>query len=188
MTVSVLRDRFGKVIGASKVARDITERKQAERLQRLLTDELNHRVKNTLATVQAIASQSLQRSSSPSHFVEAFSGRIRALAQAHSLLTGDTLRGADIGAIVRDQLLLGVAGDDRISCSGPFVMINPQAAVQLALVLHELGTYAQVWHCRSPTGGCRFTGACGRTRPITSCSIGGKSAAEGHRSDDAALA
>jgi len=59
LSVSVLRDRFGKIIGASKVARDITERKQAERLQHLLIEELNHRVKNTLATVQAIAGQVL---------------------------------------------------------------------------------------------------------------------------------
>src|SRR5262249_38834020 len=59
LTVSPLRDRLGNVIGASKVARDISERKQAEKLQRLLVDELNHRVKNTLATIQAIASQSL---------------------------------------------------------------------------------------------------------------------------------
>jgi PAS domain S-box-containing protein len=153
LTVSALRDRFGKVIGASKVARDVTERKQAERLQQLLTDELNHRVKNTLATVQAIASQSLLRSSSPSHFVDAFSGRIRALAQAHSLLTSETLRGADVGAIVRDQVLLGAAGDDRISCSGPSVTISPQTAVQLALVLHELGTNARKYGALSVPNG-----------------------------------
>jgi PAS domain S-box-containing protein len=143
LSVSVLRDRFGKIIGASKVARDITERKQAERLQHLLIEELNHRVKNTLATVQAIAGQSLLRSSSAGHFVSAFSGRIQALARAHTLLTQDVLRGAEVGAIVRDQVLFGATGDDRISCSGPSVMLNSQAAVQLSLVLHELGTNAR---------------------------------------------
>jgi len=153
LSVSALRDRFGKVVGASKVVRDITERKQAERLQHLLVEELNHRVKNTLATVQAIAGQSLLRSSSPNHFVTAFSGRIQALARAHTLLTQETLRGADIGAIVRDQVLLGAAGDDRISCSGPSIMLNPQAAVQLSLVLHELGTNARKYGALSiPTG------------------------------------
>jgi PAS domain S-box-containing protein len=153
LTVSALRDRFGKVIGAAKVARDITERKQSEKLQHLLTEELNHRVKNTLATIQAIASQSLLHSSSPRNFVAAFSGRIQALAQAHSLLTRETLRGADMGAIVRDQVLLGAAGDDRISCSGPSVMINPRAAVQLALVLHELGTNARKYGALSVPNG-----------------------------------
>ena len=65
LTVSPLRDPSGNVVGASKVGRDITERKRAEKLQRILTDELSHRVKNTLATVQAIASQSLARARSP---------------------------------------------------------------------------------------------------------------------------
>jgi PAS domain S-box-containing protein len=153
LSVSSLRDRFGKVVGASKVVRDITERKQAEKLQHLLIDELNHRVKNTLATVQAIAGQSLLRSASPSHFVSAFSGRIQALAQAHTLLTRETLRGADIGAIVRDQVLLGAAGDDRISCSGPSIMLDPQVAVQLALVLHELGTNARKYGALSVPDG-----------------------------------
>jgi PAS domain S-box-containing protein len=153
LTVSALRDRFGKVIGASKVARDITERKQTEKLQHLLTEELNHRVKNTLATVQAIASQSLLRSTSPDHFVSAFSGRIQALAQAHTLLTRETLRGADIVAIVHDQVLLGAAGDDRISYSGPSLMLSPQAGVQLALALHELGTNARKYGALSVPNG-----------------------------------
>jgi PAS domain S-box-containing protein len=153
LSVSALRDRFGKVVGGSKVVRDITERKQAEKLQHLLVEELNHRVKNTLATVQAIAGQSLLRSTSPSHFVSAFSGRIQALAQAHTLLTRDMLRGAEVGAIVRDQVLLGAAGDDRISCSGPSIMLNSQAAVQLALVLHELGTNARKYGALSVPNG-----------------------------------
>ncbi len=153
LTVSALRDRFGNVIGASKVARDISERKQAERLQHLLIEELNHRVKNTLATVQAIAGQSLARSQSPSHFVSAFSGRIQALAQAHTLLTQDILRGADVAAIVRDQVLLGATGDDRIACCGPSVVLNPQTTVQLSLVLHELGTNARKYGALSVPNG-----------------------------------
>jgi PAS domain S-box-containing protein len=143
LTVSPLRDSSGRVIGASKVARDITERKQAEKLQRLLAEELNHRVKNTLATVQAIASQSLARARSPGDFVSSFNGRVQALARAHSLLTQRSLQGAEVGELVRDQVLLGAGADDRFACSGPRLMLDAQASVHLGLVLHELGTNAR---------------------------------------------
>jgi two-component sensor histidine kinase len=83
-----MRDRSGKVIGASKVGRDITEREQAEKLQRVLNDELAHRVKNTLATVQAIASRWFARRS-PTDFVSSFTDRVQALVKAHTLLTRD---------------------------------------------------------------------------------------------------
>ena len=143
LTVSPLRDRLGKIVGASKIARDITERKRAEETQALLLNELNHRIKNTLATVQAIASQTLRRSASPALFVTSFNGRIQSLARAHTLLTGRTLQGADVRDLVHDQLLLGGAEDQRISTSGPSLMLDPQAALHLALVLHELGTNAR---------------------------------------------
>src|SRR5205807_1801781 len=119
LTVSPLHDQSGKVIGASKIGRDISERKQAEKLQRLLLDELNHRVKNTLATVQAIANQSSRHSRSPAEFVRSFSGRVQALARAHDLLTQAKLQGAEVAELVREQVLLGGADDPRIASSGP---------------------------------------------------------------------
>ncbi len=143
LTVSPMRDSEGRIIGASKVARDIGDRKRAEVTQRLLLDELNHRIKNTLATVQAIASQSLRRAASPSEFVESFTGRIKALARAHALLTGSSFQGAELTEIAREQLLLGDAEDQRISWSGPALMLDAQPALHLALVLHELGTNAR---------------------------------------------
>jgi PAS domain S-box-containing protein len=143
LTVSPVRDRSGRVIGASKVGRDITERKRSEQLQRVLIDELNHRVKNTLATVQAIASQSLIHAKSPTAFVTSFTGRIQALAKAHTLLTQRDMQGADVMELVREQVVLGASQDDRIFCSGPELMLEPQAAVHLALVLHELATNAR---------------------------------------------
>ncbi len=85
-----------EVIGASKAGRDITERKQAEKLQQVLVDELNHRVRNTLATVQAIASQSLVHAKNPAEFVPSFTGRVQALAKAHALLTRSEMRGAEL--------------------------------------------------------------------------------------------
>src|SRR5262244_3691035 len=142
-TVSPLRDRSGRVVGASKVGRDITDRKRAAKMQRVLTDELAHRVKNTLATVQAIANQSLVRAKSPTDFVSSFTGRIQALAKAHTLLTRRKMQGADVMELVSEQVLIGAPNDDRISCSGPLLVLDAQAAVQLALVLHELATNAR---------------------------------------------
>jgi PAS domain S-box-containing protein len=153
LTVSPLRDRSGKVVGASKVGRDITERKRAEKLQRVLTDELAHRVKNTLATVQAIANQSLVRAKSPTDFVSSFTGRIQALAKAHTLLTRSQMQGADVMELVSEQVLIGAPNDSRISCSGPLLVLDAQAAVHLALVLHELATNARKHGALSvPTG------------------------------------
>jgi PAS domain S-box-containing protein len=143
LSVSPLHDKTGRVVGASKVARNISERKQAERTQRLLLEELNHRVKNTLASVQAIATQSLRRARSPDAFVSGFTGRLQALAKAHTLLTQTEMRGAELMELVREQVLLGTSEDSRISCSGPLLMLEPQAALHLALVLHELATNAR---------------------------------------------
>ncbi|MBV9112177.1 MAG: PAS domain S-box protein [Hyphomicrobiales bacterium] len=143
LTVSPVRDKLGNVVGASKVARDITQRRNAEHLQRLLFEELNHRVKNTLATVQAIASQSLIHAKSPKKFVSSFSGRIQALARAHTLLTQSSWQGAEISGLIRDQVTLGSNEDPRVTYSGPSFILDAQTAVKLALVLHELGTNAR---------------------------------------------
>lgn len=153
LTVSPMRDTQGRVIGASKVARDVSERKRAEEVQRLLLDELNHRIKNTLATVQAIATQTLRRAKDPSEFVGNFNGRIQALARAHALLTGSSFQGAEIQQLVREQLLLSGESDARITWSGPQFMLEGQVALHLALVLHELGTNARKHGAlSSPTG------------------------------------
>jgi PAS domain S-box-containing protein len=153
VTVSPLHNSAGKVVGASKVARDITERKQAAALQRLLFEELNHRVKNTLATIQAIANQSLRRSASPSDFVTSFGGRIHALARAHDLLVRSEMKGSDIADVIREQVLLGPAADPRISYGGPSVKLDLRAGVHLALVLHELATNARKYGALSVPGG-----------------------------------
>jgi len=143
LTISPLRDRTGRVVGASNVSRDISDRRQSEDLQRLLFDELNHRVKNTLATIQAIASQSLRRAASPQDFVTSFSGRVQALARAHDLLVRRLMRGADIMSLIRDQVVLDSADGARTTCAGPLLELDAQSAVQLALVLHELATNAR---------------------------------------------
>jgi PAS domain S-box-containing protein len=143
LTVSPLRDKLGMIIGASKVARDITDRKRFEIQQRLLLDELNHRVRNTMATVQAIATQSLARAQRPEDFVEGFTGRLHALAKAHSLLTETHFQSADIDNLIREQVLLAGSDDRRISASGPRILLDAQLALHLGMVLHELATNAR---------------------------------------------
>lgn len=152
LTVSPLRDRTGVIIGASKVARDITERKRHEALQKLLINELNHRVKNTLATIQAIAAQSLRRSASPGEFVDSFSGRVQALARAHDLLVRGEMEEARVAEIIEEQVTLGQS-DLRIILAGQDVRLEPQRATQLALVLHELATNARKYGALSHPGG-----------------------------------
>jgi PAS domain S-box-containing protein len=153
LTVSPLRDGEGRIIGASKIARDFTERKQREELQRLLFEELNHRVKNTLATIQAIANMSLRRTPSPAEFVASFNGRVQALARAHDLLVHVNMKGAPVSDIVREQVVLGSTDGTRIAWSGPRVMLDARSAVQLALVLHELATNARKYGALSVPAG-----------------------------------
>lgn len=140
LTISPLRDETGRIVGASKVARDITARKQSESLQRLLFHELNHRVKNMLATIQALASQSLRRTPNPATFAASLGGRIRALALIHDLLVAEELRGVDLATLLHALL---PAAPDTVSLDGPPVTLAPKATEQLGLVLHEMASNAR---------------------------------------------
>lgn len=153
LSVSPLRSETGEVIGASKVARDITDKKRAEKLQQLLVEELNHRVKNTLATVQAIANQSLVRAKSQRDFVSSFSGRLHALAKLHTLLTQTNMRGTELSELIASQVRLGSPDEDRVLIHGPFLFLSPQEANHLGMVLHELTTNARKYGALSVTGG-----------------------------------
>jgi two-component sensor histidine kinase len=152
LTVSPVRNAAGKVVGASKVARDVTDRKRAEEMQRLLLGELNHRVKNTLAIIQAIARQSLRHEPSPSTFVESFTGRLQALARAHDILVRGEMQRAELGELVREQVDFGTH-DPRIDWTGPRVVLDAATGLQLALVLHELATNARKHGALSTPGG-----------------------------------
>lgn len=143
LSVSPIRDIRGNIIGASSVARDISERKRAEEQKNLLVNELHHRVKNTLAIVDAIARQTLNRSSDPDRFAGSFLGRLKSLARSHSMLARTTFQRAEIDSLLRDQLMLGDGKDARIRLSGPSVILGAESAMHLGLVLHELGTNAR---------------------------------------------
>ena len=110
---SALRDAAGRLFSISLQILDVTDRKRAEATQKLLIGELNHRVKNTLASVQAIATQTLRHSSGPSDFAPTFIGRIHALASAHSLLSGETWQAARLGDLIEGQVTIGAIDGER---------------------------------------------------------------------------
>ena len=101
LTVSPLKNTDGRIVGASKIARDITERKRAQEQQKLLVKEMKHRIKNSLATVQAIATQTLNRHAEER---DAFIARLHALGNAHDLLTSETWQTAPLHSIVTQAL------------------------------------------------------------------------------------
>lgn len=138
---SVLSDAAGQRSLSLQIL-DITERKQAEEVRSLLIGELNHRIKNTLANVQAIARQSLRQSDSLQDFEKSFGGRLQALARAHSILSDATWASAPLDQLIDDQISSGTLDGDRLRRSGPAVELAPDTMLRLALTLHELGTNA----------------------------------------------
>ena len=125
------------------VALDITEMKKAEEHQQLLINELNHRVKNTLATVQSIASQSLRNTASTGEAREAIEGRLFALSRAHDVLTRENWGGAFLREVVLEAIApFQGAGNERFEIDGPDVRLSPRIALAIAMALQELGTNA----------------------------------------------
>ena len=155
---SALRDSSGKLSSINVQILDVSERRRAEETQKLLIGELNHRVKNTLASVQAIATQTLRHAAEPTEFAPTFIGRIHALARAHSLLSSATWQGASLRDLVNGQLQLGTIDESRLSVEGPDVDLPPEMALHLALVIHELATNANKYGALStPDGRLSFT-------------------------------
>jgi PAS domain S-box-containing protein len=141
LTVSPIKDTSGKVIGASKIARDIGEKKRADDTRDLLLNEIKHRVKNTLATVQAVASQSFKSASTEEH--RTFSARLRAMAESHDLLTQNSWQSVSMTEIAERALRPFRDGrEKRLTVQGPDVELPPNKALLVAMVLHELGTNA----------------------------------------------
>jgi two-component sensor histidine kinase len=120
----------------------MTERKNAEEHRQLLVNELNHRVKNTLAVVQAIAQQTFRGSNSSADLMAAFQNRLAALAAAHTLLTRANWKRASLEDIFRETTAATVAHRERIRFGGPPVVLQPKKAITLAMALHELCTNA----------------------------------------------
>jgi PAS domain S-box-containing protein len=138
---------------------DISDAKVAEEHQRLLINELNHRVKNTMATVQSIASQTLRNTDTAAQAKEAIEGRLIALSRAHDVLTRENWEGADLYEIV-DQAVAPYSsrGEDRLHLRGSKVRLQPRTALSLAMMLQELATNAVKYGALSnATGEIRIT-------------------------------
>jgi len=119
---------------------DVTEQVQAQNRQRLLLDELNHRVKNTLATVQAIAVQTLRTAAGPGAFIDSFQARLKALARTHDLLTMTRWQGADLRELLWREF--EPFGTERVRLQGSAVLLPARVVLALGLVVHELATNA----------------------------------------------
>jgi len=142
LTVSPVHSDEGTIVGASKIARDVTERKRLQEAQRVLSLEVNHRSKNLLAVVEAIIRQTVTHSS-PQDFVRRISQRLRALAANQDLLVDGSWRGAELSALVRAQLahIDGLIGS-RVRLEGDRLVVTPTAAQALGMAFHELATNA----------------------------------------------
>jgi two-component system, chemotaxis family, CheB/CheR fusion protein len=141
LTVSPISDEFGRIVGASKVARDITEQKRKEEIIALLAREADHRTKNLMALAQATVH--LTQAETPDELKEAIEGRLRALANAHALLAQSRWAGADLRQLTLEELSPYCQQDNsRAHIEGPTLMLEQGPAQALALALHELASNA----------------------------------------------
>jgi PAS domain S-box-containing protein len=141
LTVSPVRNSAGKIIGASKIARDITERKQSEKHIASLAREAEHRAKNMLAIVQATVR--LTEADTPRELKHAIEGRIQALANVHALFVQSRWTGAELHSLVTQELSpYHRDGETRVRIEGPGLLLEPNTAQTMAVTLHELATNA----------------------------------------------
>ncbi|AMB47587.1 regulator [Methylobacterium sp. AMS5] len=137
-----MRDDAGGLTGFLKILRDLTEAQLASEHQQILIHKLNHRVKNTLATVQAFTTQTLRSAVSLQEARDTITARLIALAKAHDVLTAEKWESADLGRLVQDALSLHNALAQRCRWDGEPVRVVPRCALALSMMLHELTTNA----------------------------------------------
>jgi PAS domain S-box-containing protein len=151
LTVSPIKDAYGNVIGASKIARDISERKRAEEHATMLGREIDHRAKNLLAVVHATVQ--LTRAETADELKKQISGRIQALSNVHTLLAQSRWTGADLRHLITEELSPFGPPGSRADVDGPDVSLEPQSAQAIAMVLHELTTNAVKYGALSVAAG-----------------------------------
>jgi PAS domain S-box-containing protein len=139
--IEAVKDGEGNIIGAVNCFQDITERKRMEEHEKILAREVDHRAKNLLAIVQAAVQ--LTNADTVEDFKAAIEGRLQALSNAHSLLAHSRWVGIDLRSLVTEELApYNAAGASRADISGPTLVLTPQSAQSIAMVLHELTTNA----------------------------------------------
>jgi len=146
-----LRDANGAATRVIGVVQDITDRKSEEDGRNALVAELDHRVKNVLASVQSLAAQTGRKTTSVDAFLKTFAGRLEAMASAHTLLTATRWRGAEIGHVAAAEL--GGLAPGQARWSGPELVLNARATNALTLALHELATNAMKYGALSSETG-----------------------------------
>jgi PAS domain S-box-containing protein len=157
------RDASGAPLVMMGVNIDVTEAREAADHTRLLLRELNHRVKNTLAMIQSLARQTMRRSTTPEQFLEAFSGRLRTLSEAHSLLSDRDWTGIGLIELIQARVVPYVSEPSQLTIAGPDITLPADHALALGLVLHELAVNAaRFGSLSSPLG--RVSVAWKRTR------------------------
>tara|TARA_R110000782_G_scaffold57258_18_gene119744 strand:+ start:39348 stop:43385 length:4038 start_codon:yes stop_codon:yes gene_type:complete len=137
-----IRDDAGQIVRWFGTNTDITDRLEHEKQLRTVLAELNHRVKNTLAVVNAIANQTIRRSTDLEVFAESFNQRLRSIAKAHSLLTSTEWTGCGLDEVVHSEIDARVSADSQLVISGPAITLLPKHCLAMHMVFHELATNA----------------------------------------------
>ena len=158
LTVSPIRNADGQIVGASKIARNITEQVELRRRLELLHREVDHRAKNVLQIVQALLH--LTRAATMNDYIAALEGRIRTLAAAHTQIAENEWRGADIDRLLEETLAPFRGSAEQITLTGPPLFVQAEATQALAITIHELATNASKYGALStPQGSVSMTWA-----------------------------
>ena len=152
LTVSPVKNAVGKILGASKIARDVTEQRRDQQHISVLAREAEHRSKNLLSNVQAIVN--LSQSDTSEGLKRVISGRIRAMSNVHSLFVETRWIGAELSAIATQELAPYLDEHDaRVRMEGPETLLKPDVAQAVAVILHELATNASKYGALSDATG-----------------------------------
>ena len=141
LTVSPIWNEAGNVIGASKIARDVSDRKESEQRIQMLMREVNHRVKNQYTVILAMVRQTARTAETPYNFETRVRERIMALSLSHDLLVEGEWRGSTISDLLMKQIAPFSHGE-RLEIAGPTILLSPMAVQYLGMAFHELGTNA----------------------------------------------